>query len=536
MKLFDRIPACFFLLWMVSCTSFLEEDPKGQLSGNLSFTNKNDLESSIHALYKNVRNLTNGANCYAPAWAGDDLTANNNSDRQKWREFDQWNVSDNNGSMTGSETGSWVLLWKMVKAANYIINGVRHTPDVTEEQITFALGQAYYWRAYSYFYLVRNWGSVPKILEGEVDYTRELCPVEEIFDRIVSDLLEAEKLPVQYTTAPWAVNGRNVVVSKGAAQATLAYVYLTMAGWPLDKGAAYYTLAAGKAKEVIDGVEQGTYYYGLYDNYKDIHSKRYNYDNREVILAVYYSPNWQGDNGQAARGGINDAPNDPGTGGWAQGIGEIKFWKTFPEGPRKEATYYPKIRLDNEGTMVDWWDERRMVILPFFLKSGYTSNEEEYDYTKNYNDQSNGWNDQAHHIIRLSELYCWYAEAVGRSGQTTPLAIELLNKVRNRAEGREVNLYPAPLSPTELAEAAYNEHGWEIAGWYWGSLATRFYDQQRMNRVKDHFEFRKENPLIEVSPGIFRQEIVRVSGTWDERKMYAPIPGSDVLLNPNLRK
>jgi hypothetical protein len=92
------------------------------------------------------------------------------------------------------------------------------------------------------------------------------------------------------------------------------------------------------------------------------------------------------------------------------------------------------------------------------------------------------------------------------------------------------------MSPAELAEAAYNEHGWEIAGWYWGSVATRFYDQQRMNCVKDHFEFRKENPLIEVAPGIFRREIVQVSGTWDDSKMYAPIPGSDVLLNQNFKK
>ena len=38
------------------------------------------------------------------------------------------------------------------------------------------------------------------------------------------------------------------------------------------------------------------------------------------------------------------------------------------------------------------------------------------------------------------------------------------------------------------AEAAYNEHGWEIAGYYWGNIATRAMDMFRMNRIKDHFE------------------------------------------------
>ena len=35
--------------------------------------------------------------------------------------------------------------------------------------------------------------------------------------------------------------------------------------------------------------------------------------------------------------------------------GEIRFWKEFPDGPRKDATYDPKIRL-KDGTLVDWWE------------------------------------------------------------------------------------------------------------------------------------------------------------------------------------
>ena len=92
------------------------------------------------------------------------------------------------------------------------------------------------------------------------------------------------------------------------------------------------------------------------------------------------------------------------------------------------------------------------------------------------------------------------------------------------------------LTPEKLAEAAYNEHGWEIAGYYWGGLASRARDMFRMYRLKDHFEYRKQNPMIEVAPGVMRNEKVPVSGTWDDSKMYSPYPYEDAILNPNLHR
>ena len=92
------------------------------------------------------------------------------------------------------------------------------------------------------------------------------------------------------------------------------------------------------------------------------------------------------------------------------------------------------------------------------------------------------------------------------------------------------------MTPNELAEAGYNEHGWEIAGYCWGGLTSRARNMFRMYRYKDHFEFRKLNPLIEVAPGIYRKEAVPVTGTWNDSKMYIPYPYQDVILNPNLKR
>ena len=326
-----------------------------------------------------------------------------------------------------------------------------------------------------------------------------------------------------------------------ATEATEAYQYMAMAGWPLNKGTEYYQLAAAKAKEVIDASKKGTYYYKLLPDYKQVYSMEYNKNNPEVLLGVYYNL------------GIDALTNAPladfladyayGGGGWGDTNGEIKFWYDFPKGSRKDASYFPKIILKNETKLRDWWEDPnpeapRVVVAPCFMKKVETTTGEEFDYT-NPKISMNQNGEKTHQIIRLAEVYCWYAEAVGRSktGSITE-AVNLLNEVRNRANGSVVadrDIYKTTMSYDELAEAAYNEHGWEIAGYYWGNIATRARDMFRMNRIKDHFEYRKLNPEIEVAPGVFRKEAVPVSGTWNDSKMYLPRPFVDSSINPNLK-
>ena len=523
--------------WMVSCQDLLTEDPKGQLAVVNFFKEKGDLDLALNAMYSILAQdqyANNQIGCNFAA--GDDISTHPAANKQSIREFDTYAVSNNNAWMEAL----WGARWRLVKAANFIINNAGRTPDVSQEEIDAAIGQAYYWRAYSYFYLVSAWGAVPKIVKDEVDYNAPLAPVAEIYELIASDLKAAESMvPDNYSKEPYARNGMNIAVSKGAVQATLAYVYMAMAGWPLNR-TEYYALAAAKAKEVIDAVEKGTYYYKLLDQYKQVYSVAWNNKNPEVLLGVYYNREVGSLQNTPACDFLADMAYG---GGWGDTNGEIKFWKDFPDGPRKEATYFPKIILmkdEESGKLSDWWvdpnpAEPRAVVAPCFMKTVEGSNRgEDFDYT---NSASIGFEgEKMHQVIRLSEVYCWYAEAVGRSGQGDKTkAVEVLNKVRNRADGTTSNRYSTSMSYNDLAEAAYNEHGWEIAGYYWGNIAPRSMDLFRMNRIKDHFEYRKLNPEIEVAPGVFRKEAVPVNGVWNDNKMYLPYPNKDAVINPNLK-
>jgi hypothetical protein len=216
----------------------------------------------------------------------------------------------------------WEQRYKVIKASNFIINNASRTPDVSQEAIAETVAQAHFWRAYSLFYLVTTWGEVPVMLKEEIDYNAKAWSVESIYEQIISDLKIAEKgCPITYASAPYHNGSVNVAVSKPAVKAAMAYVYMCMAGWPLNKGVAYYTLAAEKAKEVIDLVDAGTYNYRLLDNYVDVYSVKYTQSNPEVLLGIYYHRDRT-----PQMTPLTDLLLDMKVGGWGGTHGEIKFW------------------------------------------------------------------------------------------------------------------------------------------------------------------------------------------------------------------
>lgn len=517
-----------------SCTDFLEENPYGKQSSDNFFSQKEDLAASLNALYSVVATSQAQNNYIGTNFlAGDDITTHPASNKQPLREYDQYNVNDNNSWMLSL----WEQRYKVIKAANFIINNASRTPDVSKEAITEAVAQAHFWRAYSLFYLVTTWGKVPVMLNEEINYNAKVWSIEDIYTQILSDLEVAEAgCPVIYSSAPYHNGSMNVAVSQPAVKAAMAYVYMCMAGWPLNKGVEYYTLAADKAEEVIDAVDSGTYQYRLLDNYADVYSVKYTQANPEVLLGIFYhrdrTPQMMP---------LTDLPDDIAYGGWDDTHGEIKFWKEFPDGPRKEATYLPKLPFkDGENTVLrDWWYDNngtRKAVAPVFNKSSESSTRgEEFDYTSPLAPPQFG--QKTIQVIRLSEVYCWYAEASARAGKVTSKVVEALNRVRNRADGAQTNRYSMSMSAEEIAEAAYNEHGWEMAGYYWCGFAPRARDMFRMNRYKEHFEVRKKNEPIEVveGSGIFRKEAVSATGEWDDSKMYCPYPYTDTTYNPGLK-
>ena len=530
-----------------SCNDFLQEDPKGELTAENYFNTLDELKMATVTLAKKAQGTQIYTNMLYPQWQGDDITANPGGNKQACAEMDKFAATDNNKGVNDA----WSRNFTLIKAANYVINNAAKTPT-SQEEINIAIGQGKYWRAFAYFYLVRIFGPLPMNLDNVNDnYTATLTDEAGVYKQIVEDLLDAEKiLPTSYNEPPRKLFGVDVYVTKQAATATLSAVYMAMAGYPLNKGNEYYAKAAAKAKEVIDGVKAGTYDFKLEDDYRMVYSMANNY-NKETVLGINTSP-------------VQDWAQDSefplcqlfeSLGGWGDGWGELKFWKRFPEGPRKDATYNKKILV--KGELVDFWDKAKndegklVPIIPeqhpmfclFTLNADAEGNailNGTFDYTKPYNTKRMT-NDHRHRVIRYSEVMLWYAESLARTGKVDALAKECLKTVRQRAvEPDQVNIVNGvsidAMTPEQMAEAAYDEHGWEVAG-YWVALVTRRQDQFRMNRLKYTFEERAKDEPVEVAPGVKLQEGVKYTNkTWNDDLMYLPYPSSDALMNPNLKR
>ena len=538
-------------LLAMSCDDFLTEDPKGLITPSNYMTNQEALDGSVTALYQKVNLTQSWTNMMYPQWQGDDITANPGSNKQACAELDAFRAANNNKGLTAA----WSNHYAVIKAANLIIATAKTAP-VSEEEQKIALGQAHYWRAYAYFYLVRVFGPLPIVTSPEITSTDQSPEsVEKVYELIVSDLKQAATmLPTSYSAAPRTHDGIDAYITKQAVQATLSGVYMAMAGYPLNKGKEYYKMAADEAEAVIK--KETEYGFYLETDWREVYSMGHNY-NKASVVGIDYSPLngcWWLDSQLTSCCRFEGL----GDGGWGDAWGEIKFWKNYPEGPRKDAVYAPKITFEDANgeiyKTVDWWerdaegkpvvDAEHPMFAIFTVNADENGNElkQPYDYTKrNYRGMTNG---HRHRVIRYSEVLLWYAESAARAGGDLTLAKQCLKRVHERACNDAGNItLPGQgtfaidaLSADQLAEAAYWEHGWEVAG-YWCAMVTRRSDEMRMNRLKENFDYRKANAPLEVAPGVSVQEKVSVTGEWKgDESIYLPYPNTEVEKNPNLRK
>ena len=549
--------AASVLTTTTSCSDFLDEDPKGQMSEANVFKSQADLDASIHTIYEKLNQTQSWTDPMYPQWQGDDMTANPGSNKQAVAALDCFSSDGANKGVTGA----WGQHFALIKACNWVIENASKTPT-SQEEINIALGNAHFWRAYAYFYLVRVFGPLPMVVTTDPSATN-VAPssVEEIYNLIVEDLKKAEGwLPTSYSQAPRNHDGVDAWVTKQATQATLSAVYMAMAGYPLNKGKEYYGLAAAKAKEVIDN--NGTY--GFYNDadWSHVYSMDHNY-NKETLLGIdnnWNSGSWDHDSELTSCCRFEGL----GDGGWGDAWGEIAFWKRYPEGPRKDAVYAPKITFQDGATITkvcNWWDldaDGKPVVEayhPMFAIYSVNCDGDNlakekfapYNYLEpNYTNMTNG---RRHRLIRYAELLLWYAESAARSGGDLAKAKEYLREVRKRAvtdfenvtlsDGTKVAI--ANMTADQLAEACYIEHGWEVAG-QWTQMVTRRADELRMNELKKNFDYRVANKpvVVAVENGkeyTAKESVPVVKSTWaGDESIYCPYPTTEVEKNPNLKR
>lgn len=441
-----------------SCIS-LEEDTSAVLSIE-ELESESAIVAALAPIYRGLQDAYRAPHeAGVPTYGADDRTTWWAGNKAPLRVFDRFDYgSGENSDILWLDRG-WNSYWQVIYYANTVIDGLK-TSTADEDIVKIADGEARFLRALAYFHLVRTNGNMPIILDGYTPTGEEQrATVIENYAHIEADLLIAEdNLP-----APGDVSapGR---ASAGAAKALLADVYLTWAGWPL-KDESKLQMAAAKAKEVID---MG-YYQLLPIEELWLQS---NQNSLESVFSVQYSEEENMRNGWPAATNFHEAR------GWSDVYPELTFFYEFPEGPRKDITFYTEIpqRGVSGGKLfvkdpptVPWQESQRMH--PMYRKFSES-------VSLDYGNRVVGF--RAYEVIRYAEVLLIFAEAQARIGETSE-SIEALNQVKRRAMG-----YPYDVAePTvDVSSATVNEildeKGWELAGEY-----KRWYDLIRSETLAD---------------------------------------------------
>ena len=223
-KYLSIIAAALLMGSFSSCSDFLDRYPLEELSDESFWKTEKDAEMAVSNLYNVL-----------PTWDVDEAI---NSDDAvhgiKWAAGNQ-----SKGVYDPADYG-WSGEYGYIRQANLILEKIQEM-DLSEDAYKKLEGQARFFRAYTYFTLIRSFGAVPYIdkpleLSDVENITR--TPKDEVYAKVMEDFdIAIANLPVQWDETN---SGR---ITKGAAMAMKARAALYYNNWQT---------AMDEAKKVMD--------------------------------------------------------------------------------------------------------------------------------------------------------------------------------------------------------------------------------------------------------------------------------------------
>jgi hypothetical protein len=407
------------LAGFVGCSSFLEEEDPANLTPESFYTIPDHAEAALAAVYAETRFIGGGSGIFSSTWQLLEATTGT-STTETAQNSDLNNLY---GLIYDGRTQHvinwWNGLYRVIAQANLVIEKVPAITPMDPAQKTKILGEARFLRAWSYFYLVRLWGDVPLITLPQTASSEDFQPSpasqEEVYALILEDFKAAEAAGLLWMD----ISGR---ASLAATKSMLAKVYLTMAGFPLSKGASHYQLAADKAKEVVDYANSSPLSINLFPAYGALHNET-NDNKLEHIFMLQYNvivagnpmnnmfPNFKPVTFQGPSGTGSTVPTED-------------FYNSYEQGDlravNQQGYFYTTYYKNGSG---EEFDLGAPYIFKHFNQLALGTKDQPGNRTNNLNVP----------LIRFAEVLLTYAEAQNEVGGPNDLALESLKRIRDRA-------------------------------------------------------------------------------------------------------
>ncbi|MCX6309266.1 MAG: RagB/SusD family nutrient uptake outer membrane protein [Bacteroidia bacterium] len=472
--------------------------------------------------------------------------------------------------------------WRAIRICNLSIANIDRLTNATPEQKDLILGNAYFLKGHFYFQLLQGWGGMPFLEEPlaadanmdlpRLSYTETAQKIAETFE------LASQHLLITVPDNSW---GRP---SKMAALAYKAKALLWAAS-PFSNPTNDQTLwanAAVEAGKAIQAAEASGYYalapfsefHNLFIGPKQSSYKEILFGRIQAAINVTWTPVWIGIQSDMLGGSWNGAEsvteNLAQCYGWADGSPIDPTSSKYLTDPYtgRDPRFYQTIMyngatnslVSNLSRTVQIWNEsydnsiakelkitEQKVALNGYTYTGYYE-AKLCDPVFNISSSSKSvtmiWN-----IIRLADLYLYYAEAANRAwgpnaapqgiAEFTLTSAQAVNMVRARAgmplyDGSKAWLLTG--NTDEFEQKIRNEIRIETA-----FEEKRYYDLRRWRIML--------NPEVLVQKGMYIKKTAATSFQytivtcpenlqlkWQERHYLFPIPRTDVELGPNFKQ
>ena len=520
-----------FLLGVGMLTSCLDNldvvNPNEQTSGSFGFT-ADDLEECVIAAYNHIRM----EGTYARAGYGIDMCRGD----EVWNCSQVWYLpfDDMNVEVTGDIAWwPWRDWYYTINVCNFIVSRTGDDDSQLSERMRRVKGQALFVRGLSYYNLAGYFQNPPLITSYESYSSLDVLygtnsTYDEVLDQVEADLLEAmELLPSRDEGGEWA-GGRATCGSAAGYYARTLMVRHKFS----------------EALTVLEDIIRGQYgSYRLMDNYGDNFREGSAYENNdESLFEIQYldygsqgtddewtpvntSPN--ATQGQAIESNL--APGD--YGGWADLAASPWLYHLFKAERTVNGTLDPRLYWTLGTYESDWanfeygnmaYGHELTASDTLFINNTYGG----IPIAKNTNLRTGLYSTVTTglrcginlRLMRYSDVLLRAAECENEVNGPTQRAIDWINEVRNRADLPDLQLADFNTADKLFEQIANverpKEFGCEFGRGFdlirWGF----FYDNGRLQQLKEHGTFRRSN---------------------DGSKLLLPVSYSDKATDPELK-
>ncbi|MDR2809413.1 MAG: RagB/SusD family nutrient uptake outer membrane protein [Tannerellaceae bacterium] len=505
----------FLLIIILACTScsndFITLNPPSELNADGFYKTETDMNQAVLSAYGRLRDLYNGQYVRLGEIRSDNTTyswlSGNPANEKGIDDFSSPLLPENSFL-----NDTWNNSYNLILRCNIVIGRIDNVSFKDESLKSQYKAEARFLRALMYFYLNRIFGGhalngellgvvkVDKEITQDEAYELGRASLQEMYDLIIEDLTFAEaNLPASH--GPSDI-GR---ATKGAATGLLGKVYMTMAGYPLNRGNEYYTKAIGQFRTIINNSQ-----YTLVPTYSALFDVS-NKNTSESLFEVQYK-----------KGAPNGATGSPWNNNFAPRFSDKEVVLIGDKGGENSPTR-------DMSEAYETGDPRKYVSMRDGWINAKTGAWEGDKYVCKYYDISTSGSDNGNNWIelRLADIYLLYAEALVKTGADKQEVINYVNKIRQRARNtpgdpeaepvpdllKDLNVGDFPTDEALLlaiekerrVELAFENHRW--------------FDLVRTGRAKDVMIAEQANDGY-------------TTFTWNDHALAYPIPMTVMQSNP----